>query len=76
MDGEFKNMSTLKGSLSGGKTLSGGISREIVNKDYNELVNKPRINDQDLVGDNYIRYVQPKEVEDIFRTILGGNSNG
>lgn len=52
VSGRLQADGTLRGRLSGGGTLSGGLSQTIISysQDYNDLYNKPQINEIELVG--------------------------
>ncbi len=50
--GKLTSDGTLRGRLSGADTLSGGLSQTIISysQDYNDLYNKPQINEVELIG--------------------------
>lgn len=52
VSGRLQADGTLRGRLSGGGTLSGGLSQTIISysQDYNDLYNKPQINEVELIG--------------------------
>lgn len=52
LSGKLTADGTLHGRLSGGGTLSGGLSQAIISysQDYNDLYNKPQINEVELIG--------------------------
>lgn len=52
VSGRLQADGTLRGRLSSGGTLSGGLSQAIISysQDYNDLYNKPQINEVELIG--------------------------
>lgn len=52
VSGRLQADGTLRGRLSSGGTLSGGLSQTIISysQDYNDLYNKPQINEVELIG--------------------------
>lgn len=51
----FLKTGSLSGSLSGGGAVNGGLNVPkvitVIDKDYNSLINKPKINGVELIGD-------------------------
>ena len=75
LSGTLSSEGKLGGSVSGNSKLSGGLSNDIVHGSYNDLIDKPQINEVELMGnltfaDLGLSAMSEQEIDEI---IFGGD---